>query len=70
VWRDCRSKRAETSRVPLPVIFCDACDNATTQCQRGWRAFLVEDRSTEAPVLVLCPTCSECLAGADEERVS
>ena len=45
------------------VLCCRECDAATTRTERGWRAYL---SPADAPVVVLCPSCSERLRGEDE----
>lgn len=49
-----------------PMIFCDGCDAATTQSERGWRAYLLDDDDGAPAVEVLCPGCAEAVVGEDE----
>lgn len=50
----------------ISAIFCDRCDAASIRFERHWRAYLVEDSSGRRMAVVLCPACSELVAGEDE----
>jgi hypothetical protein len=48
------------------ILFCDACEAATTRSERGWRAYLTDGEAGVAALEVLCPLCAESVGGEDE----
>jgi len=43
-------------------LLCRCCTTATTQFERGWRAYVEDDHSVE----IVCPACAERERGEDE----
>jgi len=43
------------------LLLCD-CGAATAQFERGWRAYVDDDR----PIEIVCPACAERERGEDE----
>jgi hypothetical protein len=44
------------------LLHCACCAAATAEFERGWRAYVGEERSIE----VVCPACAERVRGEDE----
>ena len=44
------------------ILLCRCCDAATTRFERGWRAYVSDDRTVE----IVCPACAERERGEDE----
>lgn len=50
------------------VLLCAACGAASATTERGWRAYRRVELDGRHFLLIVCPCCSECLYGEDEER--
>lgn len=44
------------------LLLCRSCAAATTRFERGWRAYVADDRTLE----IVCPACAERERGEDE----
>lgn len=44
------------------LLLCRCCAAATTEFERGWRAYVEDDRTIE----IVCPACAERERGEDE----
>jgi hypothetical protein len=44
------------------LLLCRCCEAATTRFERGWRAYVADDRTVE----IVCPACAERERGEDE----
>lgn len=47
------------------IVFCDRCEAASAQTERGWRAYIIADINGQATITIVCPTCVERYFGED-----
>ena len=60
---DARCAKVTSGMLGLATfLLCRCCDAATAQFERGWRAYVADDRTVE----IVCPACAERERGEDE----
>lgn len=53
----------------IPIL-CAECTVSTVDFERGWRAYLTDDRYEPPIVVILCPECAEREFGAPHRETS